>query len=143
MKYALPLVLALAACQPAPTGPTPSASATPAEPTAVSLTGHWRIAGIDGKEFNEGYGMAITADAKRIWWEPACAAQDRLYTIAGTRFDASEIERPQSYAVCTIGLPERLPDVWRAIDAADTIRRTPSNGIEISGGGHALLLFSQ
>jgi hypothetical protein len=45
--------------------------------------------------------------------------------------------------VCAIGLPRRLDEVTRAIDAATTIGRTVNNGIEISGDGHSLLLFSQ
>jgi hypothetical protein len=31
----------------------------------------------------------------------------------------------------------------RALDAAGTVRRTPSNGVELAGGGRSLLLFSQ
>jgi hypothetical protein len=31
----------------------------------------------------------------------------------------------------------------RALDAAQTVERTPQNGILIAGGGHSLLLFSQ
>jgi hypothetical protein len=40
-------------------------------------------------------------------------------------------------------LPPRLADVMRALDAASTVGRTSSNGIEISGRGHSVLLFSQ
>lgn len=37
----------------------------------------------------------------------------------------------------------RLDDVMRALDEADTIARTPSNGVRISGRLHNVTLFSQ
>ena len=152
----------LAACQriesstPAPS-PTPSPTtiatapakhAVPAAPT--TLAGEWRVAGIDGKPFNEPYGLALSADDRRIWWEPQCAGVARGYRMADGRIAVGPDpdlppRRPgdATRPVCAIGLPERLDEVMRSLDRAETIRRTPSNGIEISGGGHSLTLFSQ
>lgn len=128
-----------AADRPAPAA-TPVSTATGTQ--VASLAGEWRVAGIDGGEFNESYGLALSADASRIWWEPECAGQQRLYSIDGLGFEATERDTGDR-AVCEIGWPERLPEVWRAIDAADRIERTESNGVLLSGGGHSVLLFSQ
>ena len=165
MRALLPLVaiLALAACGTealedksrdgqavAPRAAVPSEPVTQA--AAVDLAGEWRVAGIDGKDFNEPYGLALSADASEIWWEPRCAGVGRGYTISGNaiRFGwaASRGPEPQPGPAnapegCAIGLPERLADVMLALDSAERIERTPSNGVEISGGGHSLLLFSQ
>ena len=139
---------AAAAAPPVPPPPT-AASRLPAP---ASLAGEWRIAGIDGKDFNEPYGLGLSGDDMEIWWEPRCAGIGRSYAIEGNtvRFNraASRGAEPkpgeQGLApVCTIPLPERLGEVTRALDSATSIVRTPSNGIEIVGGGHSLLLFSQ
>lgn len=107
-----------------------------------SLAGAWRVAGIDGKSFDEPYGLALTGDQAELWWEPRCAGMVRGYTIAGRSISFAKVGSPSS-AVCEIGLPPRLSEVFRALDAATTVVRTPANGIEISGGGHSLTLFSQ
>ena len=147
----------LAACQrieapsPAPS-PTAIASAPerPPDPAPTTLAGEWRVAGIDGKPFDEPYGLALSADDRRIWWEPQCAGVARGYRIDNGRIvigpDPDLPPRQPgdaTRAVCAIGLPERLGDVLRALDGADMIRRTPENGIEIAGSGHSLTLFSQ
>jgi len=153
------LLLALAglsACDRAPQPPDPvpaeatsSASATPALPAPQTLAGEWRVAGIDGAEFNESYGLALSASDTEIWWEPRCAGYVRQYRITGSTIRLSPAPAASSSAsatplpVCAIGLPERLRDVVRALDAADRVVRTPSNGVEISGGGYSVLLFSQ
>ena len=147
---AFAVTVALLATNCSPPGPAPGpASVTPAA-APPTLAGEWRVAGIDGREFNEPYGLALSADARRIWWEPICAGFVRGYAIDGAIIavgpdpdlpprQAGEPTRP----VCTIAPPPRLAEVMRALDSADTIQGTPSNGVELSGGGHSLLLFSQ
>ena len=136
----------LAACQrieaptPAPS-PSPSLAApSPAAPT--TLAGEWRVAGIDGAPFDEPFGLALSADARLVWMEPRCAGVARSYRITAGRiaFGPDPAARNE---VCAIGMPPRTEEVLRALDAAETIRRTPQNGIEISGGGRSLTLFSQ
>lgn len=106
------------------------------------------MAGIDGAEFNEPYGLALSGSAQELWWEPRCAWIVRSYRIAGAAIDfGPPLNAPPPGAptppVCTIAPPPRIADVMRALDAATSIGRTPQNGVEISGGGHSLLLFSQ
>ncbi|MFA7588094.1 MAG: hypothetical protein WCY11_18205 [Novosphingobium sp.] len=154
---ALMTVIALASCGADPQTPIP-APETPASPDRASsnpalatLAGEWRVAGIDGADLNESYGLALSADGKEIWWEPRCAGFVRGYTITDgrVRFGPSPSQRRGPVAtvppppVCAIGPPARLSDVFRALDNAQAIVRTPANGIEISGGGHSVLLFSQ
>jgi hypothetical protein len=163
---ALPCIL-LAACAPQDSGSAPAGvnptETVPAAPTLASspapastlapvesLAGEWRVAGIDGAELNEPSGLALSGSVDELWWRPRCAGMARSYRIdglairfgppAGTPPPSSDTPPPP---VCAIGLPPRLADVMRALDAANTVGRTPGNGIEISGGGHSVLLFSQ
>lgn len=114
----------------------------------ASLSGEWRVAGIDGAEFNESYGLALTGSARELWWEPRCAGMVRSYRLTDStiRFGPPVGTSPVGttlHPVCTIALPPRLRDVTRALDAATNIERTEANGILISGGGRSLLLFAQ
>ncbi len=151
MRLILTALLLLTACSADLAPPQPSRPSQPVDAApAVTLAGEWRIAGIDGKPFDEPHGLTLSADAEEVWWAPRCAGLIRTYRINGIRI---RIGLPQGLrpgapgepatAVCAIGLPPRLDEVTRALDSATTIRRTPNNGIEISGGGRSLLLFSQ
>jgi hypothetical protein len=155
---ALPLLfmLSFAACaKPTPVSPVASPSATPsqsatARPAPATLSGEWRVAGIDGRELNEPYVLALSANERAIWWEPRCAGMVRGYRIDGgaIAFGPNPDLPPQRVGgptrpVCTIGLPPRLAEVFRALDSATTIERTAANGVLIAGGGHSVLLFSQ
>ena len=145
MRRLAPLLaaLALAGCavEPGAAPEPPQASTAP----VASLAGHWRIAGIDGAPFNEAYGLALSGDAKELWWEPRCAGLVRRYAIDGSRIDFQSAIAPggKEVPVCLIAPPPGLDEVLRALDSATTIARTPSNGIEISGGGRSVGLYSQ
>lgn len=108
---------------------------------AVDLTGEWRVAGIDGKPLDAAYGIALSAGFDRIWWEPGCPGQGVTYSIRGSTFDAPEPENPGM--VCDIAFPAELTQIWAALAAADSIERTPENGVLISGKGRSVLLFTQ
>lgn len=163
------LAALVAACnQPAPEAIDPAA-AVPAPANAPgrtpppsagaqvgTLEGDWRVAGIDGADLNEVYGLALSADAEEIWWNPRCAGMIREYRIQGFGFSTQAATQPAREipladsgapppppAVCAIGLPPRLSEVMAALRVANRIERTRSNGVLLSGGGHSLLLFSQ
>lgn len=168
---AVGMALALAACapQPAETGladgsdepaalASGSAAAGPPEavpagvplPSPPGLAGEWRVAGIDGQAFDEPYAIALSGDGRELWWTPRCAGMIRSYRIKGTEISFGPplgFTPPPPGAppvpVCAIGLPPRLKDVVRAIDSATAIVRTASNGVELSGGGHRLVLYAQ
>jgi hypothetical protein len=114
----------------------------------ISLSGEWRVAGIDGTPLNETYGLPLRADERRLWWEPLCAGMSRNYLIKGRSIQFSPIRSPpppgqSTPPVCAIGLPPRLDQVFRALDAATEVSRTAENGILIEGNGHSVTLFSQ
>tara|TARA_B100000678_G_scaffold272266_1_gene261586 strand:+ start:395 stop:853 length:459 start_codon:yes stop_codon:yes gene_type:complete len=145
------LLAALCACTPQEDAPAPSETApavtdtAPDQPRAqpsISLAGEWRLAGLDGGEFNESYGIALSADEGEIWWNPRCAGAVVRYRIVGDRFVVVEDPPPPPVA-CAIAVPQRLPEVMNAIRAADRIERTPANGIRLSGGGRSVTLFGQ
>lgn len=161
MRRLVPLLaaLALAGCgdEPVEQKPTPkplvtAASVAPPASTApaISLAGEWRVAGIDGAEFNEPYGLALSGSATQLWWEPRCAGAVRHYSVEASRVRFLPATPPPSGKapatpppVCLIAPPPRLADVMRALDSATAIASTPANGIEISGGGHSVVLYSQ
>jgi hypothetical protein len=146
---AMTLALALSACTIGPGEPDGRLGQPEAAQSVQTLAGAWRVAGIDGNSLDEPYGIALEADDTMIWWAPRCARQERLYQITGSkvRFTVNPELQPgpgkPGVAVCMIGLPPRLADITRALDAAERIERTEANGILISGGGHSLTLFSQ
>ena len=157
---ALAAAIAAAACAPRDsiandTAVEPVANAASPERTTVSqqvptLEGAWRVAGIDGQSLDQPVGLALSASAQEIWWDPRCAGYVRSYRIEGDKFRTGPnlgfVPRKPGEPtppVCTIAPPPRIGDVFRALSEATAIVRTPQNGIEISGGGHSILLFSQ
>jgi hypothetical protein len=162
-RIALPIAAMLTACasqadeQAPPTKPETNIVANDVRPAEQvsgltpipSLGGEWRVAGIDGKPFDGPYGLGLSADEDEIWWAPRCAQIARRYHIEGTTIRVTPVEWAPEAAdqgpppPCAIGLPPRIDEVTRAIDSATTIGRTANNGVELRGGGHSLLLFSQ
>ncbi len=164
MRTILLAALALSACSdepepideqlttlPADDGVENTAPPPPVSPAPTTLSGAWRVAGIDGESLDEPYGLALEADDTQIWWEPRCAGMIFNYTIDGNAFASESFTdpefRPEPGAppppVCAVGLPPRLSDVVIALDSADHIEVTPSNGILISGPEHSVTLYSQ
>lgn len=152
----LALLLSAGACQPdlpdegvlpgvEPTAPANDQQpANAADPRSIeTLAGGWRVAGIDGEQFDEAYGLGLYATDSLIYWEPTCAGQERLYTLDGTGFSASIPPSEGPAITCDIALPERLDDLWAAMDMATTAERLPDNSVRLSGGGRSVTLFSQ
>ena len=150
----------LSACHAQPTNPAPEASPSPPLAasiagasdlgTVTTLAGEWRVAGIDGQPLDQPVGIALSASSEEIWWAPRCAGFVRSYAIQGQGFAARPAlgVKPRKPGeptppVCTIAPPPGAAELFRALDAAQTIRRTPENGVLISGGAHSVLLFSQ
>lgn len=132
-----------AANQPAaaPGSPPAAPVAAPAPPVdaPASLVGEWRVAGIDNAEIDAPIGIALSIDAKTIAYDPRCAGFVWDYRYAAGALTPKRRQRP----ICEIGYEPVLDRLAAALDAARAVRRTPSNGVELSGGGHSVLLFSQ
>ena len=140
-------ILLLAACGKPAGQPQPTPSETPALlPAPESLVGEYRVAGIDGQSLDVPFGIALSIGEGRVSFEPACAAFVWSYAY---RDGALDIERRQEKLnhppppVCAEPAAPELQQLATALDAVDRAGRTPANGIELSGNGRAVLLFSQ
>lgn len=152
----VPLLLclagAVAACsRPEPTTapasePVPAAVASPAESmsrnaiaSAERLAGEYRIAGVDGRDINLPYGITASISGDRIEVQADCVRLAWSYRFEGARL----VTRGTPVAGCRRGLTPEEEGVRAAFEAAEAVRRLPSNGIEFSGGRRSVLLFSQ
>lgn len=129
---------------------TPQPPIMPSSPTqpAISLSGEWRVAEVNGEPFDETIGIALKGNETELWWEPRCAGMARGYRVRGGWIKFSSLEPPRppggpTPPVCAIGLPPRLNHIFATLDAATSIDRTPENGIRIAGRGRSVTLFSQ
>lgn len=127
-----------------------SPSITPAVQPVQTLEGEWRVAGIDGQSVDQPQGLALSASHEEIWWSPRCAGYALSYRIEGGAFKTGPhigfVPRKPGEPtppVCAIASPPRIGEVFQALTSATSIRRTDQNGVELAGGGHSLLLFSQ
>ena len=146
-------VCVLPACQPAAedaqgslNGSTASAPSTADGPTTVdaaapaSLVGDYRVAGIDGSEVGGQIGIALSVTEDAISYEPRCAGFAWTY-----RYDRGALatERPADAPICEIAVDPELERLATALDAVTRAAGTPSNGIELTGKGHSVTLYSQ
>lgn len=125
---------------------TPSPAASPTLPAPDTLIGEYRVAGIDGEELNADFGIALSIDEGHVSFEPTCAGFVWSYAY---RDGALEIERRQEKIahppppVCAIAIHPLQRQLGEALEAVNRAGRTPANGIELSGNGRSVLLFSQ
>lgn len=133
---------ALAACQPADEAPpaipddTGSASIIA---SSDSLAGEYRVAGIDGADVNLPHGISASITDDRIDVHSDCIRFAWTY-----RFEEQLLVTEDApVASCRRALLPEEQALAEAVEAADVVRRTPANGVELSGGGRSLLLFSQ
>lgn len=166
-------VIALAACQPAaddpasgasssedvsqaPSSAPPPSSDVPAgdEPASAeapaSLVGEYRVAGIDGTEVGGGIGIGLSVTEGEIYYEPRCAGFNWRYTYERRELSTDRPGKPGPRLtagprppVCAVAVHPEQRRLAAALDAVTRAERTPSNGIELSGGGHSVTLYSQ
>jgi hypothetical protein len=154
----LAVALALAGCQPsAETPPTSSGADTPgARPAAPlpaaagegeagaivsagALVGEYRIAGVDGRDIDLPHGISASIDPTTIRVSADCLSFAWRYRFEGARL----VTESTPVRSCRRGLMPEEEAIRAAFDAAQAVRRLPSNGIELTGGGRSVLLFSQ
>ena len=166
-------VIALAACQPAAGDPASGTSGgedapeaqtsasssedvsadnepAPAAETPASLVGEYRVAGIDGTEVGGGIGIGLSITESEIYYEPRCAGFDWSYTYGDGELSTERPGTPgprltagPQAPVCEVAVHPEKQRLATALDAVTRAERTPSNGIELSGGGHSVTLYSQ
>jgi hypothetical protein len=158
LHLSLLATLLLTGCGPAGSEATPAAeqeaSPTPAgatqakspafnpaaTPAAESLAGEYRVAGIDGVELDAPIGIAVSIGPRSIELAP-CAGFAWTYTHANGVLETERIPVSPDEPICRI--PEETARAGVAMAAASRVRRTSANGLEFSGGGRSVLLFSQ
>lgn len=137
------IVAALAACAPVATDP-PAPGSNPAAVDGVimapaALAGEYRVAGVDGRDINLSHGVSASISEQEIEVLSQCIRFKWTYVLSGGVLAA---ERIPSMSCRRALLPEEEA-ISRAFDQAVQARRTPANGIEFSGEGHTVTLFSQ
>ena len=137
-KIALLAALALAGCQAAEDEPAPPPE-TPAISSAAELAGEYRVAGVDGSDIDLPHAVTASIDESRIHLVSDCVNLAWTYRFAGELL-ATEQAPVES---CARGYDATEQALLAAFDVADTVRRTPENGVQFSGGGHSVTLFSQ
>lgn len=123
--------------------PTSVADGDPPAPAATapaSLVGEYRVAGIDGTEVGGQIGIALSITEENIFYDPRCASLEWTYTYQN---GALTTDRPMDAPVCEIAVHPEKQRLAAALDAVTRAERTPSNGFELTGGGHSVTLFSQ
>ena len=130
-------LLALAACRAQPE-PQREPEAPPLAASA-ELVGEYRVAGVDGSDIDLPHGITASISADRIHLVSDCVNMAWSYTLADGRL-ATEQAPAEG---CARGFEPAEQALLAAFDVADTVRRTPANALEFSGGGHSVTLFSQ
>lgn len=128
--------------------PSPPPAGTPLAQVG-DLVGEYRVAGLDGEDFNEEFGMGLSIDGPSMSFEPICAGfiwhieleEGTLTTRRQVRAEEAPGQGPPP--PCAIALHPRQRQLAQILDAATLATRMPSNGILLSGGGRSVLLFSQ
>lgn len=143
----------LAGCQASLINGPPHPPETPVMARPAMLSGEYRVAGIDGTEIGGGIGLVLTVTDKLIWFDPRCAGFNWTYTYADgmlatarpqkLRPDGAPYVAGPTVPVCKIAVHPEQQRLATALDAVTQARRTPSNGIELTGGGHSVTLYSQ
>ena len=118
--------------------PTP-APAGNAMASAPALAGEYRIAGVDGADIDLPYGITASITGDRIHVVADCVNVAWSYRLEGDRIATERVP----VEGCARGLNRVEEALVAAFDAAGRVERTASNGIEFSGGGRSVLLFSQ
>jgi len=132
---------AVAACQPndgAPHG-TPEEADSSIIASSDALAGEYRIAGIDGEDVNLPHAITASITGNRIEVQSDCIRFAWSYRFE----DRLLITEQAPVASCRRALLPEERALSEAVEAADIARRTPANGIELSGSGRSVLLFGQ
>ncbi len=106
---------------------------------AGELPGEYRLAGVDGGDIDLPYAITASIRGGRIHVVADCVNMAWRYTYASGRL-ATTRDPTES---CARGLTANEEAIVAALDGATQAVRTPSNGIELSDGGHSVTLFSQ
>lgn len=128
------------------TAPDESVGASsPAAPPVSTPTferlpiGEYRLAGADGADVNVPHGISVSVTADTIAIASQCVTPRWTY-----RYEQGRLRtEPIIEAICDRGRYPAEEALSAVFDDPQAILRTPSNGFEVSGGGHSVTLYSQ
>ena len=128
-----------ASAEPPPAPPSPTPSATPDIANDMWLVGEYRVAGVDGAAIDLQHAATVSIDTTRISFASECIAARWSYRLRNESIGTEAIPT----IACQRGLYPQERAMMEALGAATRATRTPANGIELSGGGTSITLFSQ
>ena len=118
--------------------PTPASSAAQAA-QAVEIAGEYRIAGVNGRDINQPYGITASIGADRIHITADCLNFAWSYRQQGSVIATKRV----AVEGCGRGPTAAEEAIVAAFDAAASVVRTPANALEFRAPGHTVTLFSQ
>ena len=134
------------ACQPADEADPPiekpvvsSESDGPANLPQPLPPGEYRLAGVGGNAVNLGHAITVRVTGNVIEVVSQCVTQRWTYRIVADRLNTRRIIEP----VCDRGRYPEEEATAAVFDDPQQVMRTPENGLEVSGGGQSVTLFSQ
>jgi len=136
--FLLALPLLAAACQPAE-APASSGGTAAAAIAAADLAGEWRIASVDGASVDQPEAITATITASRIDVQSGCIRFAYDYQLDGGALTTTNAP----VASCRRGLTPAEQSVQQAFAGATQVARMPGNGVQFTGGGRSVTLFSQ
>ncbi len=145
---ASPILLLLAACQPAAEAPLASASnvngtSTPVDASkpvaAAELPGEYRVGGVDAGGIDLPHAITASIGQTRIDLRSGCIRYAFGYRLDGGRIMTEALPAPS----CRRALYPEERALEAAFLAARTVRRSPAYGIVFEGEGRSVTLFSQ
>ncbi len=137
-RLAILAALVLAACQPAAEEP-PARPEAPPIASAAELSGEFRIAGVDGSDIDLPHAITASIGDGRIKVQSDCIGLAWTFTLEKGVLATAQVPVPS----CRRAYDATEQALMAAFDVADVVHRTEANGIEFSGGGHSVTLFSQ
>jgi hypothetical protein len=138
-RLAILAALVLAACQPAAEEPPAAPSEAPPIASAAELTGEFRVAGIDGSDIDLPHAITASIGDGRIAVQSDCIGLAWNFTLEKGVLKTAQTPVPS----CRRAYDPAEQNLMAALDVAEVARRTEAGGIEFSGGGHSVTLFSQ
>jgi len=115
------------------------------------LIGEYRVAGIDGLPIEGNMGIALSITDGRLSFEPVCLGF--VWQASVPLPGMLQLERDPAYGLqsaadgsmdsCQPRVTPAFGELASALDQVDNVKRTAENGVELSGAGRSVLLFTQ
>lgn len=108
-----------------------------------TLVGEYRVAGINGAPMETSFGLALSVTESQMIFGDFCGGYAWDYRLEGTKIETARVASPDKECLATVTMHRSVFEFVEALDAVTQAGRTPSNGIELSGAGRSVTLYSQ